>query len=125
MQDQLVSLYLLKEQHPEEKVLEDIKTGRFLIIEILGVTNIYEWLDSFKSQSTNQFQLKFIKQVAAEQEIHSTYYGVKGKIDSTVLFENELKEEEVTAVELKTGKYVSDSHRGQVMIYLIILGEVF
>jgi mannosyltransferase OCH1-like enzyme len=32
MRDQLVSLYLLKEQHPEEKVLEDMKTGKSLNI---------------------------------------------------------------------------------------------
>ena len=83
------------------------------------------WLDSFKSQSDNQFQLKFIKQVAAEQEIHSTVYGVKGKIDSTVLFEDCKDQNQITAVELKTGKFESTSHIGQVMIYLMILGEVF
>lgn len=34
-------------------------------------------------------------------------------------------EELVTAVELKTGKHESISHQGQVMIYLMILSEVF
>jgi len=63
--------------------------------------------------------------VAAEQEIHSSIFGVKGKIDSTVVFEDEKNQQKVTAVELKTGKYESDSHKSQVRLYLMILDEVF
>jgi CRISPR/Cas system-associated exonuclease Cas4 (RecB family) len=86
---------------------------------------IYQWLDSFKSQSKNQLQLKFLRQIGAEQEIQSHIYGVKGKIDSTCVFEDAKNQEKVTAVELKTGKYESQSHKYQVMVYLSILGEVF
>ena len=94
-------------------------------VDFIAIDKIYAWLDSFQEHSTNQFQLKFVKQIAAEQEIHSTIYGVKGKIDSTVVFKDDKNNEKVTAVELKTGKYESQSHKGQVTLYLMILDEVF
>lgn len=86
---------------------------------------VHKWLDSFKEQSNNQFQLKFDRQIGAEQEIHSLFYGVKGKIDSTVIFKDQNDEEKVTAVELKTGKSNRPEYAGQVRLYLMILNEVF
>lgn len=86
---------------------------------------IHKWLDTFQKQSNNHLDLKFKGQIAAEQEIHSLMYGVKGKIDSTCTFEDSMGNSLVTAVELKTGKSESHSHVSQVMIYLMVLKEVF
>ena len=57
--------------------------------------------------------------------MHCHYYGVKGKIDSTILCTNNDKKEQVTALELKTGKHKSFCHRGQVLLYNLLLKNLF
>jgi len=49
--------------------------------------------------------------VAAEQEFNTYTYGIKGNIDVTLRVKDQGKEK-ITALEIKTGKHFSISHRG-------------
>lgn len=73
----------------------------------------------------NPYKLRFQRQIAIEQEIHCDFYGVKGKIDSTILCFDQKGKEQIHALELKTGRYKSISHRGQVLLYHILLEDIF
>jgi hypothetical protein len=116
LESQVLNLYFIKHTHPESEVIKVVKTA---------VENIINWLNTFSTSEDNIFRLKYKQQVAIEQEINSQEYGIKGKIDSTVLFENQEKSEEIIAVELKTGKYRSPTYRGQVILYNILLDSIF
>lgn len=61
------------------------------------------------------FGVSFDKAIATEQEFNSSVFGIKGKVDTTVILKNEHLPDMklVTALELKTGREY-DSHKGQV-----------
>ena len=47
-------------------------------------------------------------------------FGIKAKIDCTIVVENEQNEELVTALEFKTGKNKTKEYIGQVLLYCIL-----
>ena len=69
--------------------------------------------------------MKYKKFIAAEQEFNTYTYGVKGNIDSTIVLEDKDGCDLATALEIKTGKYHSVEHRGQVMLYSLLISERF
>lgn len=73
----------------------------------------------------NEYRIKYDHFIAAEQEFNTYTYGIKGKIDGTLLFRDPKGQKLTTAFEIKTGKYHSTSHRGQVMIYSLLITERF
>ena len=73
----------------------------------------------------NEHGLKFSKFIAAEQEFNTATYGIKGNIDGILLMRGQENKEMITALEIKTGKHHSMSHRGQVMIYSLLITERF
>lgn len=70
-------------------------------------------------------KLKFISQIAYEQEIYSKRLGLKARIDSIWEFENYYGDKEVYAVELKTGSYHWPSYNFQLMLYSMLLKETY
>jgi F0F1-type ATP synthase beta subunit len=52
-------------------------------------------------------------------------YGVKGNIDCTIVVKDENGRLRETALEIKTGKKKSFGHRGQVLLYSLIISERF
>ena len=74
MRGQLLLLYWLGKS--EEEVRQDAEKA---------VKNITEWLSMVFHQRNNQFGVKFLRFVAAEQEFNTNTYGIKGNIDSTLL----------------------------------------
>jgi CRISPR/Cas system-associated exonuclease Cas4 (RecB family) len=66
-----------------------------------------------------------MSQIASEQELYSKMYGLKGKIDSVCEFEDYYGDKAVFAVELKTGMYKSTSYDFQVMLYSLLIQEVY
>ena len=53
----------------------------------------------------NEYKIKYDHFVAAEQEFNTFKYGIKGKIDGTLLFRDPQGKPLTTAFEIKTGKY--------------------
>jgi len=105
MKNHFCHLYRLKET--EEKVLRDLK---------IASTNIKLWISnmldrkSFKLTSyiaeKNNYGIIFEKAIASEQEFNSCTYGIKGKIDATIVVKNSHSPDfdRITALELKTGR---------------------
>jgi len=52
-------------------------------------------------------------------------YGIKGNIDSTIVIKDREGKVMSTALEIKTGKYKSQSYRAQVLLYSLIISERF
>lgn len=73
----------------------------------------------------NKLKLKFISQIAYEQEIYSKRFGLKARIDSICEFENYFGEKEVYAVELKTGSFHCASYNFQLMLYGLLLKDTY
>jgi hypothetical protein len=73
----------------------------------------------------NQHKLKYKSFVAAEQEFNTDTYGIKGNIDGTVMVEDQNGIEQLTALEIKTGKHKPPAYRGQVIIYSLLISERF
>ena len=109
---QLLLLYSLGKK--QEEVVEDTKRA---------VKNITEWLDLVLKGNKNQFQLQFSKFIASEQEFNTFTYGIKGNIDALWMMKDKDGKEHATALEIKTGKHHSIEHRGQVMIYSLLIIE--
>ena len=110
---QILLLYSLGKT--EEEVAVDTKRS---------ITQITTWLDSVLFPRKNKFQMKYNKFIAAEQEFNTYTYGVKGNIDCTCIVEDKGRQLQ-TALEIKTGKYHSMEHRGQVMMYSLLISERF
>lgn len=74
----------------------------------------------------NSYGIIYDKAIASEQEFNSSTYGIKGKIDATIILKNAHQPDiqRVTALELKTGRE-QNSHRGQVLLYSLLLTERF
>lgn len=73
----------------------------------------------------NKHKLKFDKFIANEQEFTTYLYGIKGKIDSTILVTDRTGKQKMTALELKTGVHKTVGYRGQVIIYSLLISERF
>jgi hypothetical protein len=73
----------------------------------------------------NQFGLKYNNFIASEQEFNTHTYGIKGNIDGVISVKDKENRDFVTALEIKTGKHHSVEHRGQVMIYSLLISERF
>ena len=116
IEDQLLNLYLIKDTLSEKDVIVRVREA---------VVKILNWIQTISNPSENELNIKLQKQIAVEQEVHCDFYGVKGKIDSTVTWVNSNNIQEVYPLELKTGKYKSSSHRGQVLIYSLVLPSIF
>ena len=63
--------------------------------------------------------------MASEQEFNTATYGVKGNIDATVILKDKQGFEKQTALEIKTGKYRNIEHRGQILLYSLLISERF
>ena len=111
---QLLLLYYLKKT--EQEVYDDAKRA---------IKNIQEWLDLTFLPNKNKYGLKYQKFIAAEQEFNTFTYGIKGNIDSTILIKDRDGQEKQTALEIKTGKHKSNSYRGQVILYSLLISERF
>lgn len=51
-----------------------------------AICNIQQWLDMVFFPHKNEYKIKYDHFVAAEQEFNTFKYGIKGKIDGTLLF---------------------------------------
>ncbi|CAI2368332.1 unnamed protein product [Moneuplotes crassus] len=116
IQDQILNLYFIRKEYSEECIYKKISEA---------AVKIKQWINCMSKTETNMFKIAFKRQIAIEQEIHCDFYGVKGKIDSTILCINDKGQEQINALELKTGRYRSASHRGQVLLYNILLDDIF
>ena len=61
----------------------------------------------------NSYGITYDRTIATEQEFNSSTYGIKGKLDATIVLKNENQPDiqKITALELKTGRELN-SHRG-------------
>ena len=116
IEDQILNLYLIKDKFSEKDVITRVKEA---------VKKISNWIQTISNPSENELNLKLQAQIAVEQEVHCDFYGVKGKIDSTVIWVDSSNNPQIYPLELKTGKYKSASHRGQVLIYSLVLPSLF
>ena len=110
---QILLLYSLGKT--EEEVEVDTKRA---------IKQITTWLDSVLFPNKNQFGMKYKQFIAAEQEFNTYTYGVKGNIDGVCVVEDKGQSMQ-TALEIKTGKYHSLEHRGQVLLYSLLISERF
>eukprot|EP00347_Sterkiella_histriomuscorum_P013745 403363527 len=101
LRNHICFLYKLKE--PESKAYADLKKA---------ARNIQNWVSNMLDPT--------------EQEFNSFIFGIKGKIDATVVVKNSRDPdlEKITALELKTGKE-QVYHKGQVLLYSLLLTERF
>ena len=92
----------------------------------LAAKNIEEWVTSMMDPDSNCYGIIYDRTIATEQEFNSSTFGIKGKIDATVVLKNAHQPDvqRVTALELKTGRE-QNSHRGQVLLYSLLLTERF
>ena len=89
-----------------------------------AIRQITTWMDSVFNPNKNKFGIKYKKFIAAEQEFNTYTYGVKGNIDGTCIIEDKGRTMQ-TALEIKTGKYHAMEHRGQVLMYSLLISERF
>jgi hypothetical protein len=76
-------------------------------------------------QGNNSYGIIFDTAIATEQEFNSRTYGLRGKVDATIKMVHPTSgESRTTALELKTGRE-QPSHRGQVLLYSLLLAERF
>lgn len=71
--------YLYQLQISEDRALQDLR---------LAAKNIEEWVTSMLQPEKNNYGIIYDKTIATEQEFNSTTFGVKGKIDATVVMKN-------------------------------------
>lgn len=89
------------------------------------IENMVSWMEQIADTKTNCFGIKFDQAIATEQEFISPIFGLRGKIDATIkLTHPTTNESRVTALELKTGRE-QPSHRGQLLLYALLLSERF
>jgi len=60
-------------------VLSDLRTS---------AKNIEDWLADLTKPDKNSYGIIFDRAIASEQEFNSNVYGVKGKIDATIVLKN-------------------------------------
>jgi hypothetical protein len=101
MKRQIILLYAQGKK--EAEVEEDARRG---------VKNIAEWMDMVFKPNKNQFGLKFERFLAAEQEFTTFTYGIRSKIDGTLVMKDKNGISLPTALEIKTGKYKNMGYRG-------------
>ena len=79
----------------------------------MAAKNIRVWLENMFDKSRNSYGITYDKTIATEQEFNSAMYGIKGKLDATIVLKNseDTTQQRITALELKTGRELN-SHRG-------------
>lgn len=50
--------------------------------------NITKWLEILTEPNKNPYNIKYKSCIANEQEFNTNMYGIKGKIDSTLIIED-------------------------------------
>lgn len=63
----------------EDRALADLR---------LAAKNIGEWIISMMDPEKNNYGIIYDRIIATEQEFNSTTFGIKGKIDATVVLKN-------------------------------------
>ena len=98
-----------------------------LVLEKLStaIAKIMLWKEGFSNQMRNKHSIRFIRQIAYEQELYSKTYGLKGKVDSVCELEDPNGKHKIYALELKTGNIVTKAHDMQVMMYNLLMNEVY
>lgn len=80
------------------------------------LTSLIPHIQQFISQYVTS---KIYNIIDCEENIYCTTYGIKGKIDCTVLDNNNT----IQPLELKTGRQQYISHHAQVLIYILLLSD--
>lgn len=71
--------YIYQLKMTEDRVLDDLR---------LAAANIEEWVTSMLQSDKNNYGIVYDRTIATEQEFNSDTYGIKGKIDATVVLKN-------------------------------------
>jgi hypothetical protein len=77
IQHNMTHLYQLK--LTEDKAIEDCK---------VAAKNISVWLENMFDKSRNSYGITYDRTIATEQEFNSAMYGLKGKLDATIVLKN-------------------------------------
>ncbi|CAI2379105.1 unnamed protein product [Moneuplotes crassus] len=119
----------LNKSQIRKHVYEEMQEDEECIIKKLNdvIQATLDWKKIFEERyfKYNKYKLKLMGQIGSEQEIYSTKFGLKGKIDSICEFEDYAKRKVVYAVELKTGVHQKNTYQNQVLLYSLLLRETF
>lgn len=103
--------------------LKEEKAKQFLT-SIIG--NISRWIREMRDIQINSSGFSYLHTIGVDQEYASNMFGIKNKIDATLLIWDETRGEElVTGLELKTGTRESAQHWGLVLLLGLLLKERF
>ena len=72
--------YLYQLKQTEEKALTDCK---------LAAKNIRLWVANMFDSTKNSYGITYDRTIATEQEFNSSTYGIKGKLDATIVLKSQ------------------------------------